>query len=82
MSTSDVLREFIQKELAQGRGADIKPEDDLLANGVIDSLGILQVVQFVEQKFSFQIPDEDVVIDNFRSIAALTDYLEKARAAK
>jgi acyl carrier protein len=81
MSTSDVLIEFVQKELAQGRGTDIKPEDDLLANGVIDSLGILQLVQFVEQRFSFQIPDEDVVIDNFRSIAALTDYLEKTRAA-
>ena len=81
MSTSDVLIEFVQKELAQGRGTDIQPEDDLLANGVIDSLGILQLVQFVEQKFSFQIPDEDVVIDNFRSIAALTDYLEKTRAA-
>lgn len=80
MSTSDDLIEFVQKELAQGRGADIKPEDDLLANGVIDSLGILQLVQFVEQRFSFQIPDEDVVIDNFRSIAALTEYLEKTRA--
>jgi acyl carrier protein len=81
MSTSDVLIEFVQKELAQGRSEAIKPNDDLLANGVIDSLGILQLVQFVEQRFSFQIPDEDVVIDNFRSIAALTDYLDKTRAA-
>jgi acyl carrier protein len=81
MSTRDVLIEYVQKELANGREGDIQPDDDLLANGVIDSLGILQLVQFVEQKFSFQIPDEDVVIDNFRSITALTEYLEKARAA-
>jgi acyl carrier protein len=77
MSTSDVLIEFVQKELAQGRVAEIKPDDDLLATGVIDSLGILQLVLFVEQRFALQIPDEDVLVENFQSITALTNYLEK-----
>jgi acyl carrier protein len=52
-----------------------------LATAVIDSLGILQLVMFVEQRFAVHIPDEDVLVENFRSIAALTDYLEKRRTA-
>ena len=81
MSTSSVLTEFVHKELAQGRVAEIKPDDDLLATGVIDSLGILQLVMFVEEHFAVQIPDEDVLVENFRTIAVLTDYLDKRRAA-
>jgi acyl carrier protein len=81
MSTSDILTEFVHKELAQGRVAEIKPDDDLLATAVIDSLGILQLVMFVEQRFAVQIPDEDVLVENFRSIAALSDYLDKRRTA-
>jgi acyl carrier protein len=80
MSTSEVLTEFVQKELAQGRVAAIKPDEDLLASGVIDSLGILQLVMFVEQRFEVKIPDEDVVVENFRSIDVLTDYIDKRSA--
>ncbi len=81
MSTSAVLAEYITRELSKGRTTIIKPDEDLLGAGIIDSLGILQLVAFVEQQFSVQIPDEDVVLENFQSVAALSDYLDKHRAA-
>jgi acyl carrier protein len=81
MSTSTILADYITKELAKGRATTIRPEDDLLSAGIIDSLGILQLVSFVEKQFGIQIPDEDVVLENFQSVAALSAYLDKQRAA-
>ena len=76
METQAALTEFVLEELAKGRKSVIQPEDDLLGEGIIDSLGILQLVAFIEEKFNFQVPDEDVVIENFMSIEALSNYLQ------
>ena len=81
MSMSTTLIEFIQNELAIGRASTIQPEDDLLSAGIVDSLGILRLVVFVEEQFGIKIADEDVVIENFQSVAALTRYLEKQKPA-
>lgn len=81
MDTQSILTEYIKKELVKGRNIDIAPGDDLLGAGIIDSLGILQLVAFIEDRFNFQIPDEDVVFENFFSVEALANYLKNAQAA-
>lgn len=81
MNTQDKLAQYIQAELAKGRKAKIKYDDDLLSQGIIDSLGILQLVAFIEDEFGVAIPDEDVVLENFMSVNALSEYLEAKRAA-
>lgn len=80
MTTQSILAEYIEKELAKGRKSHIDYEEDLLSEGIIDSLGILQLVAFIEDKFGIQIEDEDVVLENFQSISALTSYLETRKA--
>jgi len=47
----------------------------LLETGIIDSLGILEIVSFVEQEFKISISDEDLVPENFRSIASLATFI-------
>ena len=76
MDNIKILTEYIEKELAKGRKTQILPDDDLLSEGIIDSLGILQLVGFIEEKFNFQIADEDVVLENFLSISALNQFLQ------
>jgi acyl carrier protein len=80
MSTSTILAEYITRELAKGRTNIVGFDEDLLGAGVIDSLGILQLVSFVEEQFAVQIPDEDVVLENFQSVSALASYLDQRRA--
>ncbi len=82
MTTQSILADFILEELAKGRKSKIKPDDDLLGEGIIDSLGILQLVAFIEEKFNVAIPDEDVVIENFISVEALSNYLESKMASQ
>ncbi|GIV66490.1 MAG: acyl carrier protein [Bellilinea sp.] len=82
METSTILHNFILDELVKGRKKTIGDDDDLLAEGIIDSLGILQLVAFIEEKFNFTVPDEDVVIENFMSVNALSKYLDQKLATK
>ena len=81
MDTQTVLIEYITKELSVGRAKQIRPSDNLLETGILDSLGLMQLVVFIEEKLGVKVPDEDVVIENFSSVDALTGYLERMRKA-
>jgi acyl carrier protein len=76
MSTQLVVKEYIAQEIMRGRNHPLNPTDDLLAVGILDSLGILQLVAFIEEKFGVKVPDEDVVYENFHSISAISSYVE------
>ena len=75
MNAATVLNEYIQERWMGGRGNDLEESQDLLAAGIIDSLCILQLVTFIEEKFGIQVPDEDVTIENFHSLKSMTAYL-------
>jgi acyl carrier protein len=81
MSTSNILLEYIKKELAVGSKRNIQMDDDLLSAGIIDSLGVLQLVSFIEDQFNIQMPDEDVVLENFQSVNSLASYLDNFQKA-
>ena len=74
--TETIIMDYIKKELVRGQKANFGPEDDLLESGIINSLGILQIVSFVEDNMGLDIPSEDVVYDNFHSVSALAAYLD------
>jgi acyl carrier protein len=77
MDTSTVLLDYVKKELLRGRNANLTVDTDLLGTGIVDSLGVLQIVAFVDERLGKQIPDEDVTYENFHSVRALADYLAK-----
>lgn len=81
MDTQRILMDYVKEDLLKGRKINITPQDDLLSAGILDSLGILQMVAFIEERFNYQVPDEDVVFENFVSIEALTDYLKANKPA-
>ena len=75
MDYESILLDYIKNELLHGRIENLNPKDDLLGAGTIDSVGILNLVAFMEERFDISIPDEDVVFENFYSAKALADYL-------
>jgi len=54
-------------------------DDDVsfLEEGIIDSVGIMELITFVEDNFKFSVEDEDLTPDNFDSVAKLTAYIER-----
>ena len=75
------LTEFIKQEILHGRGASLDADQDLLTAGIIDSLGILRMVAFIEERFGVKVPDEDVVFENFQSIRVMAQYVAQRKEA-
>jgi acyl carrier protein len=79
MDRKTALIDFVKNEVMRNKNARLDENEDLLSAGILDSLAILQLVAFVEDRFGVKIPDEDVVFENFQSINALNTYLERYR---
>ncbi len=76
-ATTDRLRTFIVEELSwEGSASDLTEDFPLLERGALDSLGIFQLVSFIEGEFGVEVRDEELVRENFgtlRDIARLVD---------
>ena len=78
MSTKEIIQEFISRELLHdARETPLNDEDQLIELGIIDSLGIMTLLSFVEEKFSLQISGEDLIPENFGSINAISNLIER-----
>ena len=77
------LREIIcDKFLGGDTSFPVDADTKLLEEGICDSLGLVQIVSEVEGRVpSLRIPDQDVTRENFGSIAAILDYVNRRRAA-
>lgn len=70
----DRLKRYVSEQLLSDRGLAIRDDDDLLDSG-IDSVGMMSLVLFIEEEWQVAVPPEDVVLENFQSIAAIESYL-------
>ena len=61
-------------------GAPIGADTRLIETGVLDSMGLVRLIQFVEQQFGITIPDADVTPDLFNSPADLAAYVAGKQA--
>lgn len=76
MSRKELLMDFVKEDIARGRMPLLMEDDDLFNAGILDSLGVLQMVAFIENRFEIQVPDEDVVYENFSNIEVLFNCLD------
>ena len=74
---SEKLSRYIATDLLNRNDLTIGVDDDLLGSGLLDSLSVMAVVSFIEQETNISVPPEDVLIENFSSIASIDAYLEK-----
>lgn len=70
------IRKFILDKFPLARKQQIKDSDPLLESGVLDSLGVLDLVSFVEQEFSVHVADEELVPENFQTIDRIAAFVE------
>lgn len=79
---NDIIIEYIQQQLLGGQvDIDLSPEEDLLGSGLIDSLGMIQLLAFIEEKFEVKVPPQDMTIENFMTVGAIGNYLERLKTA-
>ena len=71
------LLEFIRRELLSP-GTDVGREDDLLSGDLLDSVAVLRLAAFVEDELRAAVRPADFVIENFRNVAVLAEYVAGA----
>jgi len=74
-TAEDRLREFVLKSFPLARKRGFDPEEKWLETGLVDSLGILDIVQFLEREFSLQITDDELVPENFGTFASVVAFV-------
>jgi acyl carrier protein len=57
------------------RGRELADDEDIYASGVINSLLAMQLVMFVEKEFGLTVEDEDLEMDNFRTVDAVASFV-------
>jgi len=67
------LKSFILEELATGR--QVNETENLFAAGVVDSIRLFRLVAFIEETYGITVPDEAMVVDNFRSLETIASFL-------
>jgi acyl carrier protein len=73
---ADAVERFLVTEVRSGHRVDsIAPDDDLIGRGILDSLGIQQLVAFLESRYGLRIADEDIVPDNFQSLRRVETFV-------
>ena len=78
MSEHELSRDlclYIGSELMDAPVDDLDRDEELLVSGLLDSLAIAQLIDYLEQRTGLDIPPQDLVADNFRSVSAMLTYL-------
>ena len=68
-----IEEELSNEELDEG----IELTEDLLGSGILDSLGMMNLISFLEEEFNCKVLPEEMVIENFMTVANILDYLKR-----
>jgi acyl carrier protein len=72
---------YIIEELHGGRtDLEISLSDDLLGGGLIESMGMMKLIQYIEEEFDFKVAPEDMLIENFMTVGDMVNYINRSKA--
>ncbi|HXU33291.1 MAG TPA: acyl carrier protein [Thermoanaerobaculia bacterium] len=72
--TQAKIKEFLSRFF---KNHDLQPSEDIFSLGFVNSLLAMQLVAFVEKEFGLTVEDEDLDLDNFRSIDAISALIAR-----
>jgi len=79
---SDRVRRYIVDNFLYMHDAyELSDDDALLGKGIVDSLGVMELISFIEEEFGVVVADADVTERNFETVAAVARYVLARGAA-
>jgi acyl carrier protein len=75
MEIKNILMEFISQNFSVEID-EIDPEKSLVYEGVIDSTGLIEIIDFLERQFCIEIPEDQWTKENFGSILKIIQLIE------
>jgi acyl carrier protein len=77
-----VINDYISRELVQDTSLlPLGNATSLLETGILDSLSLLRLVVFIQERFGITVDDVDLVPEHFDSVDAICAYLRSREGA-
>ncbi len=70
------VRQFVEARFGAG-ARQVSADTHLFREGIVDSIGVLELVKFLEAQYGLTIPPEQMLLENFQSIAAMRDFVRR-----
>lgn len=72
---SDDLLKLISSEVSLDPSVPVESATDLLLTGLVDSLGVIEIVAWIEDRLGVEIDPVDVVLENFQTVELMVAYV-------
>ena len=82
LETRKILRNFIINSFIKDNGAQLDDDLSFIDEGIIDSVGVLELVAFLETTFHLRVEDEELMPTNLDSVNRLVTFVESKIAKK
>src|SRR5205085_228552 len=76
LATRQAIHDFVVSTFLFDNG-DVAEDASLLGEGIMDSTGVLELILFVEETFAISVADDEILPENFDSIARIAAYVER-----
>jgi acyl carrier protein len=81
LEPKETIRQFIlTKLISNSQNIEIDYETNLLKSGLIDSMALMSLVNFIENEFNLEISFTDFTIANFQSVNAINTYVQNKKS--
>ena len=80
MTTQEQVFEYIRTKLNPNAALKFDPAQNLMGDGILDSLAMMDLIVWLEQTFKITIDTEDLVPENFGTLDTMANYVAKAGA--
>jgi acyl carrier protein len=74
----ETLKKYVIDELAPEYDInDLDVEQSLIETGILDSMGIVKIVAFIEEEYQIKVEDEDLLPENFEKICSIAELISR-----
>lgn len=77
MNIQEQIRDYIVDNFLFGDGKHLEPDTSFREKSVIDSMGILDLIGFLENTYEISIEDEDLIPENFDSLRVMSQFVDR-----
>jgi acyl carrier protein len=76
------LRAYVQENFLYTRhDVELRETESLFGRNIIDSLGVMELIAFVQSEFGVEVPDEMITEEHFGTLRAIANFVLDKRAA-
>lgn len=81
-SKEEISQYILTKFLPGEKRENLQDNTPLLASGILDSMGLFEMISFIEQRFGIAVDDQDVTFENFGRLQDIAAFIESKLALK